>query len=539
MFADRFDPADRDYPVTDDSPRWHREVREALADLRAQGLVDADGAPTPAGVARAAAAQAAARRATPAGTAAAEPAEEPLLVPGVIAAPLRSRRARRKIGFADDEDRPIPVMAEINLRFGGGRAAAFDRLDDLWGRVAGGRRPRRVAGQYAAGDLSMRQVERLVAADAVPVAWRGRSVYRIWPDFPVRLHVDASCVTVKADAARRSFNAYGDDIVWAVVDTGIAKDHPHFAAYHTLDHPDVDDLHRDFTGDGEPTPDGAFVDEVGHGTHVAGIIAGAIGPWLAEKPQQRAVRATENRHNPANPQQPLRMPRPVDEPDAARRHRAAGEAGEPQGGQRGRDRRRPGQPGDRSAGLRPRGQRRGHGRDAHPRRQPQRRLRVRPRVVRLRAQPAVRGGRQAGPVGRRRRGGGGQLRLRHARGARHGRAHQVRPGHDDQRPRQRRAGDHRRLDAPRRAAHLRRVVLLVQGPDRRRPVQAGPRRARRAHHVVRGRAAPRRGPGRAARRPTPPSTSRTAARAWPRRTCPARSRRCCRCGASSSAAPRR
>ncbi len=45
MFADRFDPADRDYPVTDDSPRWHREVREALADLRAQGLVDADGAP--------------------------------------------------------------------------------------------------------------------------------------------------------------------------------------------------------------------------------------------------------------------------------------------------------------------------------------------------------------------------------------------------------------------------------------------------------------------------------------------------------------
>ena len=37
MFADRFDPADRDYPVTVDSPRWHREVREALADLRARG----------------------------------------------------------------------------------------------------------------------------------------------------------------------------------------------------------------------------------------------------------------------------------------------------------------------------------------------------------------------------------------------------------------------------------------------------------------------------------------------------------------------
>ena len=50
---------------------------------------------------------------------------------------------------------------------------------------------------------------------------------------------------------------------------------------------------------------------------------------------------------------------------------------------------------------------------------------------------------------------------------------------DDQRPGQRRAGHHRRLDPPRHAAHLRRLVLLLQGPDRRRPAQAGPRRAGR------------------------------------------------------------
>ena len=48
------------------------------------------------------------------------------------------------------------------------------------------------------------------------------------------------------------------------------------------------------------------------------------------------------------------------------------------------------------------------------------------------------------------------------------RADEVRPRHDHQRPRQRRARDHRRLHPPRRAARLRRVVLLVQGPDRRR-----------------------------------------------------------------------
>ena len=68
------------------------------------------------------------------------------------------------------------------------------------------------------------------------------------------------------------------------------------------------------------------------------------------------------------------------------------------------------------------GQRRGRRGDAHPRRQPQRRLRVRPGVVRLRAEPAVQGGRQAGPVGRGGRRRGRQLRLRHA-----DHAHRTRP----------------------------------------------------------------------------------------------------------------
>ena len=150
----------------------------------------------------------------------------------MIAAPLRDRRARARI-FRRPDDAPVPVMAELNLRFAGGADAAFARLDRLWRRVTGGTGPARLAGQYATGELSMHQVERLVAADAVPVAPARRSLYRVWPDFPVALHVDASCVTVKADAARRTFNAYGDRIVWAVVDTGIDGHHPHFAHYAT------------------------------------------------------------------------------------------------------------------------------------------------------------------------------------------------------------------------------------------------------------------------------------------------------------------
>ena len=100
----------------------------------------------------------------------------------------------------------------------------------------------------------MRQVERLVAADAVPVAWPGAASYRIWPDFPVTAHIDASCVTVKADAARRSFNAYGDASCGrSSTPASTSTTRTSLRTARWID-PDVVDLHRDFTADGEPDP---------------------------------------------------------------------------------------------------------------------------------------------------------------------------------------------------------------------------------------------------------------------------------------------
>ena len=78
-------------------------------------------------------------------------------------------------------------------------------------------------------------------------------------------------------------------------------------------------------------------------------------------------------------------------------------------------------------------------------------------------------------------------------------------------PGQRRAGDHGRRDAPRRAAHLRRLVFLVEGPDRRRPAEAGPRRAGRAHHVVRRRPSAQ---GRGSPRPAQPPQTIAQGRAY-------------------------
>src|SRR5438046_1637077 len=78
-----------------------------------------------------------------------------------------------------------------------------------------------------------------------------------------------------------AFAATGADIAWAVVDSGIDDQHPHFkySRYNNLHHPDVEELHRDFTVPGDPGPETratALTDHFGHGTHVAGIIAGGL-----------------------------------------------------------------------------------------------------------------------------------------------------------------------------------------------------------------------------------------------------------------------
>jgi subtilisin family serine protease len=96
----------------------------------------------------------------------------------------------------------------------------------------------------------------------------------------VRAHIDRSVSTIKADAAARTYATSGDGIVWAVIDSGIDQTHPHFACG-TLTDPAVSRLHRDFTGLLTPggavtsDPASALTDPLGHGTHVAGIIAGA------------------------------------------------------------------------------------------------------------------------------------------------------------------------------------------------------------------------------------------------------------------------
>jgi subtilisin family serine protease len=97
---------------------------------------------------------------------------------------------------------------------------------------------------------------------------------------------------VKADAARTAFAATGTGITWAVVDSGIEANHRHFRTHQTLDVL-APVQHVDFVGGKQPLTDG-----FGHGTHVAGIIAGELN--AAGAAPLIAVRAELDHNNDIN-----------------------------------------------------------------------------------------------------------------------------------------------------------------------------------------------------------------------------------------------
>ena len=233
----------------------------------------------------------------------------------VIAMPLL-KQLRADMAKKRRPGEPAPsydVIIDLNLEFPGGRAAARDlvlkqlealakargakarhsidpmrqtRSDQyLFGRLDGG-----ILQELVRMDRFKKEDSRIVPAPLpeAPPAKRGagqdpksrmmgmkgetfHAIYRIWPDFKVRAFIDRSLRTVKADAARFSFSASGEDMIWAVLDSGIDRKHPHFKLHANLDGLEEDVAHKDFTGGNSP-----LTDEFGHGTHVAGIIAGEV-----------------------------------------------------------------------------------------------------------------------------------------------------------------------------------------------------------------------------------------------------------------------
>ena len=218
----------------------------------------------------------------------------------IVTEPLLS-----KLLAADDDD-AFDVIIVLNEHFSGGLDGALTHVKV---RAAEYGVTATNTAQYVFGCLKKKQI--LALADEARALTKtygpqGSVVYRIWEDSAVQVSLTRSLVTVKADAAQRSFRAFGDDIVWAVLDSGVQRDHPHFAKRDDTPFGKIDTLaiqsplaHRDYT----PINNGADKDEFGHGTHVAGIIAGY---WKSADPEGDLVAGTETRNEQTSEPEPQR-----------------------------------------------------------------------------------------------------------------------------------------------------------------------------------------------------------------------------------------
>jgi serine protease AprX len=221
----------------------------------------------------------------------------------IIALPLIE--AMQQADRADPAGGPslLDVIIDSNLDYNEGRQGARKRIMAMVDRLAGTdgpegvhRRKSELSQQYVFARLAPETIRKLARLDAAKKSRTDRAIYKIWLDYEIVTFLTRSISTVKADAARNTFGALGHDIVWAVIDSGIDGSHPHFATHQTLvlEEPLY---HRDFAslGPGDPLNPGehdpsALNDENGHGSHVAGIIAGE----MRAKGRQKA-RATVNR----------------------------------------------------------------------------------------------------------------------------------------------------------------------------------------------------------------------------------------------------
>ena len=196
----------------------------------------------------------------------------------VIAVPLLDKFKKLP---EDDKHHLFHVAIDLNLDYRKGiDGARQDVIEMINAVVADSGTPVKQGVTHAPAD-DMQYVFAALEADAIKELVRrdahrrpkksDRAIHHIWPDFDLKPLINRSISTVKGDAAHNAFGALGEGIVWAVIDSGIDGTHPHFAKHRNLDlEPPL--AHRDFTSaNGD-----ALKDNFGHGTHVAGIIAGQV-----------------------------------------------------------------------------------------------------------------------------------------------------------------------------------------------------------------------------------------------------------------------
>jgi len=114
--------------------------------------------------------------------------------------------------------------------------------------------------RYVAARLTRFEIERLSSELGK------RRISFVWTNSCKRALTWTSAQRIQVLPAQLGFGANGGDIHWAVLDTGVNAAHPHFREHDNIA------AQWDCTKRGKPVP--GAPDRDGHGTHVAGIVAG-------------------------------------------------------------------------------------------------------------------------------------------------------------------------------------------------------------------------------------------------------------------------
>lgn len=143
--------------------------------------------------------------------------------------------------------------------------------------------------RYVAARLTRSEAEKLAASLSQHNKALSPAVYRMFTNSRKKALMQNSVDTIQVTTARLGYKADGEGITWGVLDSGIDAAHPHFNDAEVLSDGSIAAA-WDCTRRGNPVS-GGDSDPNGHGTHVAGIIAGGMTKFdhLAVAPKCRIV----------------------------------------------------------------------------------------------------------------------------------------------------------------------------------------------------------------------------------------------------------